>query len=149
MVTAVLTSLNGLMVWLKTVFQLLNSNRQSSPNFTEWVDGVAQSNELVLNQIIQLLNTTQSTARKVDNIDSLVENEIMYQENTTKLLNQLFAVTDSSAQKLTNIVSTLSNLKDTSTSTAGVINDILLVVEELLALQIPPVSCQRYQKKAT
>ena len=81
----------------------------------------------------------------MDNIDSLVENEIMYQENTIKLLNQLFAVTDSSAQKLTNIVSTLSNLKDTSTSTAGVINDILLVVEELLTL-IRPVSCKDIKK---
>ena len=55
----------------------------------------------------QLLNTTQSTARKVDNIGRSVENEIMYQENTTKLLNQLFAVTDRSAQKLT-ILSVLS-----------------------------------------
>ena len=135
----------------QNVFQLLNSNSQRSPNFTEWADGVAQSNTLVLNQIIQLLNTTQSTARKVDNIGSLAEDEIMYQENTTKLLNQLLAVTGSSAQKLTNIVGTLSNLKDTSTSTAGVVDDILLVVEELLELHngssALPTSCQEIKKK--
>ena len=64
----------------------------------------------------------------------------------------MFAVTDHSTQKLTKIVSTLSNLKDTSTSTAGVIDNILLVVEELLTLQnesytVIPTSCQEIKKK--
>ena len=46
-----------------------------------------------------------------------------------------------------NIVNTLSNHKDTSTSTAGVVDEILLVVQELLVLHNDtadfPTSCQQ------
>ena len=57
---------------------------------------------------------------------------------------------ENTTQKLINIVSTLNNLKGTSTSTAGVVDGILLVVEDLMKIQnasvlfnsIRPVSCK-------
>ena len=39
-----------------------------------------------------------------------------------------------SAQKLIEIVNNLSHLQNTSTSTAGVVDNILLIVQELLML---------------
>ena len=54
--------------------------------------------------------------------------------NFTEPDEQILQTTRDSAQKLVNIVNTLSNLQDTSTSTAGVVDDILLVVQELLVL---------------
>ena len=69
-------------------------------------------------------------------------------ENTVNLIRQSLK---NSTQQLINIVSTLNYLKGTSTSTAGVVDDILLVVEELLQIKNAsvflnfirrPVSCK-------
>ena len=64
--------------------------------------------------------------------------------------NNVNLISENNTQKLINIFSTLNNLKGTSASTAGVVDDILLVVEELLEIQnasvlfnsIRPVSCK-------
>ena len=47
---------------------------------------------------------------------------------------QILMITKASARKLINIANTLSNLQSTSTSTAGVVDTILLVVQDLLEL---------------
>ena len=48
--------------------------------------------------------------------------------------HQILMTTKGSARKLINIANTLSNLQSTSTSTAGVVDTILLVVQDLLEL---------------
>ena len=74
------------------------------------------------------------------------------QQCSSKNINAVNLIQQSSkntTQKLINIVSTLNNLKGTSISTSGVVDDILLVVEELLEIQnasvllnlIRPISC--------
>ena len=145
--------------------QAMNSNSQQQfPNFTQWVDdivtGVYQSldpsfsslsdgvslnnNTLVLSLITQLNNTIQDTANKVDAIGKFNEEEETFHENNTLLLNRVMETVSSSVIKLNNIIGTLSNIQDTSTSTAGVVDDILIVVQELLVLHnvstAPPTS---------
>ena len=81
-----------------------------------------------------------------ENMHHLVNQQSMCSKNTVNLIQQS---SENSTQKLINIVSTLNNLKDTCISKAGVVDDILLVVEELLEIQnasvlfnsIRPVSC--------
>ena len=52
----------------QNVFQLLNSNRQSSPNCTEWADGVAQN-------VFQLLNSNrQSSPNFTEWADGVAQN---------------------------------------------------------------------------
>ena len=49
-------------------------------------------------------------------------------------MNRLINGTSASAAKLMNIVNTLGNIQDTCISAAGVVDDVLLIVEELLEL---------------
>lgn len=58
----------------------------------------------------QIVNSTLSTARKVDKISSLVESKVICQQNTTNALDQIFQVTDNSVQMLISIVNSLSIL---------------------------------------
>ena len=64
----------------------------------------------------------------------MAHNTFQLIQNYPKPDEQILQTTKDLAQKLVNIVNTLSNLQDTSTSTAGVVDDILLVVQELLVL---------------
>ncbi len=81
---------------------------------------------------------------------TLGNEQLMYAQNNTETLHKILETTQASAQKLTEIVDTLSSGKDNDATTAGVINDILLIVDELLKLQknetiFPPhipISCQ-------
>ena len=50
------------------------------------------------------------------------------------ITESILKTTGESAQKLMSIVNTLSNHRNTSTSTAGVVDEILVVVQELLVL---------------
>ena len=131
-----------------------NNSEQQFPNFTEWSDdivtGVYQylnpsisslsddvslnNNTLVLSLITQLNNTMQDIAHKVDVIGNFNKEEETFHENNTLLLNRVIETVSSSVIKLNDIIGTLSNIQDTSTSTAGVVDDILLVVQELLQL---------------
>ena len=90
---------------------------------------------IVQNQIGQILNATQDTAWKVNEIRNLANEQAAIAANNTNSIGQVLQSATSTAQKLVNIVNTLSNLKNASTSTAGVVDDILLVVDELLELQ--------------
>ena len=103
--------------WANGVVSKVNSNVTGSlPDFDEWANGVAQ-------YTVQILQNST---------------------NFTELEGQILQTTTDSAQKLINIVNTLSNLEDTSTSTAGVVDGILLIAQELLALHndstaLPPI----------
>ena len=101
----------------------------------ECLENITESVKLV-NQ--QLMNNTNYTMKLIKQST----------ENTVNLIRQSLK---NSTQQLINIVSTLNYLKGTSTSTAGVVDDILLVVEELLEIQNAsvflnfirrPVSCK-------
>ena len=99
---------------------------------------------------------------KVDHLNSVIRDEVQTQisailnKTTTCVVNDIeqiniaesiLKITGESAQKLMSIVNTLSNHRDTSTSTAGVVDEILLVVQELLVLHNDtadlPTSCQQ------
>ena len=112
-----------------------------------------QQNQLgiVQNQIGQLLNATHDTASKVNEIRTLANEQAAISANNTNNIEQVVQTTGSTAQKLVNIVNTLANLKNTSTSTAGVVDDILLVVDELLELHNDnstlPYSCAEIKQR--
>ena len=93
---------------------------------------------------MSLLEATQNITETVNSLCNIADQ----QYNNT--VNQIKQSSENTTQKLINIINTLNNLKGTSTSTAGVVDDILLVVEELLEIQnasvvfnsIRPVSCK-------
>ena len=114
---------------------------------------------LVLQSIMESVTNMQQiemvslieTMKNITNVIGYIANEqIDYFQNNSIAVNLIQQSSESTTQKLINIVSTLNNLKGTSTSTAGVVDDILLVVEELLEIQnasvlfnsIQPVSCK-------
>ena len=99
--------------------------------------------------LIKLNNSFHSIDASIENsteILSLIETSL---SNNTDLLKTFTA---SNSDSLTSIVNTLSNIQDTSISTAGVVDDILLVVQELLVahnVSSPlPTSCKqiKYEK---
>ena len=109
--------------WANGVVSKVNSNvTQSLPDFNEWADGVAQNT-------FQLLQSSPN----------LTVNE------------QILQTTRNSAARLMDVVDTLSNLEDTSTSTAGVVDDILLIVQDLLVLRNEstalPTSCKEIKER--
>ena len=95
-------------------------------------------------------SSSSNTSEWADRIVQNVYDKLDGSSNFTELDKQILQTTRDSSQKLINIVNTLSNLQDTSTSTAGVVDDILVIVEELLQLQnvsslfnsLTPVSCK-------
>ena len=90
------------------------------------------------------LEATQNITETVNSLCNIADQQY------TNTVNQIKESSENTTQKLINIVSTLNNLKGTSTSTDGVVDNILLVVEELLEIQnasvlfnsIQPVSCK-------
>ena len=106
---------------------------------------------IVQTQIGRILNATQDTAWKVNEIRNLADEQAAIAANNTNSIGQVLQSATSTAQKLVNIVNTLSNLKNASTSTAGVVDDILLVVDELLELQNDnatlPYSCGEIKQR--
>ena len=93
------------------------------PNVTEWTDSVAQN-------VFQLLQDYT---------------------NLTEPQSEILQTATDSAQRLTNIVNTLSKLETTSTSTAGVVDDMLLMIQELLmtyndSMRLP-YSCKQAKAK--
>ena len=139
-------------------------------NFANATNGaVGSSTQQLLRAIFNVSNVANATSSAVEsnneklaNLISLTENLILkigfnyeneseHLSNNTKLLNRLIDGTSASAAKLMNIVNTLSNLKRTGTSTAGVVDDILLIVEELTRLHNEtanfPTSCQQIKEQ--
>ena len=100
---------------------------------------VTPSNDNTQAQLDKLVSMSEDAARRMDNMQTCV--------NNTEDIEQILETTGNSAQKLVNIVNTLSNQRNTSTSTAGVVDDILLVVQELLVLHNDssalPTSCKQ------
>uniref|UniRef100_A0A1X7VPV2 Fibrinogen C-terminal domain-containing protein n=1 Tax=Amphimedon queenslandica TaxID=400682 RepID=A0A1X7VPV2_AMPQE len=118
------------------------------PSLSSLSDTISlNNNTLVLSLITQLNNTMQDTANKVDVIGKFNKEGETFHENNTLLLNRVIETVSSSVVKLNNIISTLSNIQDTSTSTAGVVDGLLIVVQELLQLHNVssslPTSCKQ------
>ena len=99
-------------------------------------------------QAIELLERQQSQIAQL--LDAANE-QTAISVNNTYHIEQVMQTTGNTAQKLVNIVNTLTNLKNTSTSTAGVVDDILLVVDELLELHSDnstlPYSCAEIKQR--
>ena len=125
-----------------------------------------------IEQLALLVDITREINRNVNNTHT---NELLYRITNVTHINNILALdhtevlslietslnnntdllktfTASNSDSLTSIVNTLSNIQDTSTSTAGVVDDILLVVQELLQLHNVssplPTSCKqiKYEK---
>ena len=105
-------------------------------------------NTELLSQISRIVNMSE-------NILAISDEHYTYSQNNTNWLDQILETTQGSAQKLNEIVQTLSNIKDNGVTTEGVVNDILMVVEELLRLQNDsfifsshlPISCLDIKNK--
>ena len=144
------------------------NNAISFSNFTQWADSVSQCTYQLLQSYPnftepgeQILQITRDSAQKLVNIVNTLSNLQDTSNSTYQLLQsypnftepdeQILQITRDSAQKLVNIVNTLSNLQDASTSTAGVVDDILLVVQELLVLHndstTSPTSCKEIKER--
>ena len=150
----------------ESVQHLLNqqiSNLQSTNTVSLIIRESTENTTQKLSSIADILHTLQDTSGSTANqtfslfqnmmtyLDSFADQQLMsYIQINTNTVNLIKQSSENTTQKLINIVSTLNNLKGTSTSTAGVVDDILLVVEELLEIQnasvlfnsIRPVSCK-------
>ena len=158
--------------WADGVVDRLKNNSQIVPNFTEWADGVAQSVYQQLNsqslpnnvtawaesvaQIIyhQLNNNNQRVSNVTEWTDGVAQNVFQLLQGYTNLTephSEILQTATDSAQRLTNIVNTLSKLETTSTSTAGVVDDMLLMIQELLTIYNDsmrlPYSCKQAKAK--
>ena len=119
-------------------------------NNTNLVNLIKQSSEYSTQKLSKLANTVQNITEIVTYLRNFADEQMVYTENNTNTVNLIKQSSESTVQKLINIVSTLNILKDTGSSTAGVVDDILLIVQELLEIQnasvlfnsIKPVSCQ-------
>ena len=130
--------------WANGVVSEVNSNVTGSlPDFNKWANGVvSQVNS----------NVTGSLPDFGDWANGVVQNTFqLLHSNFTELDEQILHTTKGFAHKLNNIVNALSNLHDTSTSTAGVVNEILLVAQELIALHNEstplPTSCEELKSQ--
>ena len=105
-----------------SIIDIISTIKNTSISTAEDITDIRQTG------IVALLEATQNITK------ALLELNFV-KENHTNVLNLIRKYFENSAQKLMNIVNTLNVLKGTSTSTAGVVDDILLLVEELLELQ--------------
>ena len=106
------------------------------------------TSDAVDEKLSRLLTLTQNMMLK---IGANFAEEKGYILNNTELLNRLINGTSASAAKLMNIVNTLGNIQDTCISAAGVVDDVLLIVEELLELHNEtaalPTSCKQIKEQ--
>ena len=126
---------------------IAQSTLQRYPNFTEWSNGIVYK---VNTKVVgSFPNFTEWLDILAQNTLNLIQNND-YSINFT-VANEQLQIAKESAQKLIGIVNTLSNLQDTSTSTAGVVDDILLVIQELLVLHNDstalPTSCKEIKRR--
>uniref|UniRef100_A0A1X7SW51 Fibrinogen C-terminal domain-containing protein n=1 Tax=Amphimedon queenslandica TaxID=400682 RepID=A0A1X7SW51_AMPQE len=124
----------------------------AAPNCSnEWNDAVQSQMFRLETRVDKLINTSDDTAWKIDDIHNTVDSQTELTSNNTKDIDKILNTTGNSAQKLINIVNTLSNIQDTCTSTAGVVDDILLIAQELLELHNEsaalPTSCQQIKQQ--
>ena len=133
----------------------VNLIRESTENITQKLSNIADILDILQDTSGSTANQTFALFEAIQNVttflDSFADQQLMsYTQINTNTVNLIKQSSENTTQKLINIVSTLNNLKGTSTSTAGVVDDILLVVEELLEIQnasvlfnsIRPVSCK-------
>uniref|UniRef100_A0A1X7TNN4 Fibrinogen C-terminal domain-containing protein n=1 Tax=Amphimedon queenslandica TaxID=400682 RepID=A0A1X7TNN4_AMPQE len=94
--------------------------------------------------LIKLSNSFHSIDAGIENSTQILSLIEIALNNNTNLFKTYAACNSDS---LPSIVNTLSNIQDTSTSTAGVVDDILIVVQELLQLHNAssslPTSCKQ------
>ena len=122
---------------------------------TEWANEIQaemdQLKRLIQTQFSNLINKSEESASKIDDIRTFTDIQTEKCLNNSEDIKNILEITEKSAAKLMNIVNTLSNLQDTSTSTNGVVDDILLVVQELLVLHNDsttlPTSCKEVKER--
>ena len=101
------------------------------------------NNTELLNQINEVLTWTKDVL-------SFNNMQTEYIQNSSETIHSSFETVQESALRLTDIIGTLSNIKDNSITTEGIVNDVLLIVEEVLKIQnssqslssLQPKSCQ-------
>ena len=161
--------------WVDKIFLKTNSNVTQSNGITNLTEIFPQLASHITQSTFQLLKdsnfteleeqiieTTRDSAQKLANVVSTLSNlqdtsastyQLLQQSypNFTEPGEQILQITRDSAQKLINIVNTLSNLQDTSTLTAGVVNNVLLLVQEPLVLHngstALPTSCKEIKER--
>ena len=97
----------------------------------------AANNSNAIGELKNTLSTLSSgqlsqVVTALEDISTIVNSQLMYAANNSDAISEL---TDSMTLRLVNIVGTLSTLKSTSTTSAGVIDDILLLVNGISAIQ--------------
>ena len=119
--------------------------------YNNWTDDIQNRMMILQSKVNKLVNTSETTAWKIDDIRSFTDSQTETSINNTRDIDKILETTGNSTQKLMNIVNTLSNHRDTSTSTAGVVDEILLVVQELLVLHNDtmtfPTSCKQIKEQ--
>uniref|UniRef100_A0A1X7UIR2 Fibrinogen C-terminal domain-containing protein n=1 Tax=Amphimedon queenslandica TaxID=400682 RepID=A0A1X7UIR2_AMPQE len=111
---------------LQDVSGMVNSQLRYAANNSDAIGELKNTlSTLSSVQLSQLVTALQD-------ISTIVNSQLMYAVNNSDAISQL---TDSMTQRLVNIVGTLSTLKSTSTTSAGVIDDILLLVNGISAIQ--------------
>ena len=139
----VVSTLSSLQDTSNSTYQLL----QSYPNFTEPDEQILQITRDSAQKLVNIVNTLSNLQDTSNSTYQLLQSY----PNFTESDEQILQITRDSAQKIINIVNTLSNLQDTSTSTAGVVDDVLLLVQELLVLNngsaALPTSCKEIKER--
>uniref|UniRef100_A0A1X7UBY3 Fibrinogen C-terminal domain-containing protein n=2 Tax=Amphimedon queenslandica TaxID=400682 RepID=A0A1X7UBY3_AMPQE len=129
----------------------VSSTTTSLPNCSIAHDEWQQEIKELKTWVRTLLNASEDTAWKIDDIHNFADMQTEKGINNSININKILETTGNSASKLMNIVNTLSNLQDTCTSTAGVADDILLIAQELLVLHNDstalPTSCKEIKER--
>ena len=115
---------------------------------------LSQLGQILQGQLSQVSDTATDTATKVSDIHSFTNDQSITVQNISDTLYQVMDKADENSLSLLGITSTVSNIKDTTETAAGVVDDILIGVEELLELQnasalfnsITPVSCSQIKE---
>ena len=117
----------------------------------ECSEEVQNQNYQIFHLIGKLINTSNDTAWKIDDIHNIVNSQTELVLSNIKDVDRILNTTGNSAQKLMNIVNTLSNLQDTTVAITGVVDDILLIAQELLELHNEssalPTSCHQIKQQ--
>ena len=97
-----------------------SSTSNDGPNYSivynDWTDDVQNRMKLLQSKVNKLVNTSESTAWKIDDIRSFTDSQTETSINNARDIDKILETTGNSTQKLMNIVNTLSNRKDISTS---------------------------------
>ena len=135
------------------IFNHLNTQQPAAPcnegstsPLTAPVSGLVPKNS----SCATIFSKLQDMESKMNKIAITLDDQTDANQNVTSAIQRIARASSTSVEKLINIVGTLSHIKDSSISSANVIDDILLLVEELIAQHnesaVLPGSCQELLK---